>query len=1126
MKNEFDKKQDLSQPPVRLQNRSLELSARQDEIHRNLQAIGPEIAAFYLSGVKVLQDDDLETSSYLLAHIAREIEGGLRDVLSEKREEHLEFIVHMPNGEKLTHEKRVKDTLEFVIDTPGSVKLTYKKVQGNHKASILQSLGVDENSPIAEKWISVAKRFAAFAHRHGAWKPPRRREVFVPLWHKFEDVLEDLVGNHFNLLNRIDHILKREQPTKEIIQTLPNLLKSEVRYAYFFQKLESPAWLERLKDAGWFDPRNQSIRQDGPDQSEYYRSSVWHALKYVEKVANHTQESPCEKTFNILADIVNAIVDYTNDIGESIASDHTDWRVITIICTLPIEKIEIQHITFIGVSVRSRERDTLVDSAISEVLLPKLLDADAKELTLALLKVMLEVKVVNDRIIPVMEKYWLTDALKTHGETIARLCSVEATQVTLTQIQNLIDQGAYSFDLIQQVEGDASEESHKDYAELLVSFTSTLFRYAELDSIVEKVKTLLQESLTIFRRIAITAIAHHYENLKQLFWDWQGNPLNETSLKPEIYQLLRANCLAFDEGEIDQVLHWIESQQNLEGSEDDDIRAKQVAYRKREWLSALLETGNQKVISASQKYKQINPAEIDHPGLLWWTEVRWGEISPVTVESFSDMSNVQIAEYLVEFEEDNTNLSAPTERGLAQTLEECVGTNPQRFTSQLQSFQRVGTLYQCSILSGLLTAWRDKKEFNWAALLKFIHQILSSERFWEEQHETGLNYRDWVLSVVADLVTAGTKNNEYAFDVQLLPLAEEILLILVGGKVESEGIVTAGRTVDLPLTFLNSVKGKTFTAMMDYALQFARTNNIEQGIRWPPAIKRDFTKRLDRNIENSIGFSFALGAYLPNLLYLDKEWVISHIDNIFPQQDENYWRVAFSGYLYYADIREDIYYLLKAHGHYQKGLNTDFTNTEVQERLVTHVCTGWIEGSETLNDETSLIYQLINSDNPNLLSTLIHFFWRQRDNLPLKMQEKVMPTWHALFEALSQKDDIGKYEEVLSKLSGWVALVDTIDAEVLKWLKMSTQYIRGLTDSAFFVEELLPHATKTPAEVGDIYLGMLTHNVYPYHDQEHIQGIVRVLYSTGHTEVANRICNLYGAAGFDFLRSLYDENQN
>ena len=1133
MKNGFDGEQNLLRAPVKLQNSSFELSARQAEIYRNLETIGPEIAAFYLSGIKVLQDDDLETSSYLLAHIAREIEGGLRDVLSDERKEELKFVIETPDGNKSTYEKGKEGSFKFTSGVPGTVKVIYNQI-GKHKASILQSLGIDENSPIAERWISVAKRFAEFAHRHGAWKLPREKEAFVPLWNEFENILADLVGNHFNLLNRIDHILHKK-PTKKRIKTLDNLLASKVRYSYFFKELDSPTWLKPLKDAGWFHPDRQPTSQKMPNQPVHF----WHALGYVEKVANHTKEAPCEETFRVLADIVNTIVDYTHDTEVSIASDHTNSQVIKIICALPIDRIESRHLTFIGVALKSRVGATLVDPTISETVLPKLLNGGAKELTLTLLEDMLDAEVIHGDIRSVMEEHWLWNALQKHEQGIAELCGIETVRIACARIQALIDEGAYSFNIISKIDSTPSDYPLRHYAELLVGFTSGMLRSVEFsNNIEEMVKDLLQEGLavncndplkkearSILGRIALTAITYHYKDLKQLFWDWQGNPLNETFLKPEIYQLLQVNCLVFDEGEIDRVLHWIESQQDIEGTEDDDIRAKQVAYRKREWLSALLETGNQKVTSASQKYKQINPTEIDHPGLLWWTEARWGEISPVTVESFSGMSNVQIAKYLVEFKEDNISLSAPTERGLAQTLEECVVTNPQHFISHLQPFQNVGALYQCSILSGLLTAWRDKKDFDWAALLEFIHQILSSERFWDERYETGLNYTDWVLSTVADLVAAGTKNDEYAFDVQLLPLAEEILLILVG-KVESEDIVTAGHTVDLPLTFLNSVKGKTFTAMIDYALRFARTNNIEQGSRWPLAIKRDFTKRLDRNIENSIGFSFALGAYLPNLLYLDKEWVVSNIDNIFPQQDEDYWRVAFSGYLYYSNIYEKLYYLLKAHGHYQKGLNTDFTNMEVQERLVAHVCTGWIEDSETLNDKNSLIYQLINSDNPNLLSHLVHFFWRQRDNLSQKMKAKVVPAWRALFEVLSQKSDVLEYQEVSSRLSGWVALVDRIDAEVLKWLKMSTKYIRGLTDSAFFVEELLPHATKTPVEVGNIYLEMLMHNVYPYHDQEHIQGIIRALYKTGHTDIADRICNLYGEAGFDFLRSLYDENQD
>ena len=1113
MKNGFGKEQDLSQTPERFQNRDLELSPRQTEIYRNLEAIGPEIAAYYKDGIRILQNKDLETAASLLGHIAREIDGGLRDIFSTDQE-------------KRKIQKQLK-----------KVDLGNLSERIGHIASILAALDIDDlHTPLAQKWISVATRFHEFSHRHGAWKSPREKEAFVPLWHEFEEVLVELVGTYFKLLDRLDRILAYEEPTEKIIKTLPYLLKSEVRYNYFFHNLESPAWLKSLKDAGWFHPDRQPTSQEVPDQPVYF----WHALGYVEKVADHTQKAPCEETFSVLANIVNTIVNYTNDTEASIASGHTDSQVIKIICALPIERIEARYITFIGVALKSRVETTLVHSAIGETVLPKLLDEGAKELTLLLLEDMLDAEVIHGNIRAVMEEYWLWDALQKHEQTIAELCGIEAVQIACARIRALINEGAYSFNVIRKIDSAPSDYPDRRYAELLVGFTSSILRTIKFDNSIEEiVKDLLQEGLAvtyndpvkkeaqaIFGRIALTAATHHYENLKHLFWEWEGNPLENIGLKPELYHLIQTNCQAFEESEIGRILDWIESAQYMVSADDFETRAKVIAYRKREWLSALMETGNEEIVSAYQKYEQINPAKLEHPGLLWWTEVGWGYTSPITVDVLSGMSNAQIVEFLNNFKQNViAGPSEPSEEGLRETLEEYVAANPQQFTDELQSFYDVQLQYQYSLLQGFLRAWRDRKKFDWAKVLNFIDRIFSLEQFWSKHQETRFDYRNWILSATAELIEAGTADDEQAFDIQLLPLAEKILLILVG-KIESEGTVIAGHTVDLPLTFLNSVKGKTFTAMIDYALRFARTNNIEQGSRWPLSIKKDFTNRLDRSIELSIGFSFALGAYLPNLLYLDKEWVISNIDNIFPKQDENYWQVAFSGYLFYSDIREELYYLLKAHGHYQKGLDTDFTNTEVQERLVEHICTGWIEDSEALNDKTSLIYQLINSDNPNHLSHLVHFFWRQRDSLPEKMKAKVRPTWRALYESLSQKDNVERYGEVLSRLSGWVALVDKIDVEVLKWLKMSTQHIKGLTDSAFFVEDLLPHATKTPAEVGDIYLGMLKHNIYPHYNQEHIQQIVRVLYNKEHKEIANRICNLYGEAGFDFLRSLYDENQN
>ena len=188
---------------------------------------------------------------------------------------------------------------------------------------------------------------------------------------------------------------------------------------------------------------------------------------------------------------------------------------------------------------------------------------------------------------------------------------------------------------------------------------------------------------------------------------------------------------------IEQTLQWIESEQDMISSEDDETRSKQEAYRKREWLSALMETDNEKVVSAYHKYEQINPAKLERPGLLFWTTSWEGVTSPTTIEEMSRMSNAQIAQFLNDFKQERAaGPGVPTEKGLAETFEEYVALNPQRFVNDLQPFQSVRNFYQGRILHGILKAWRDKREFDWAKLLDFLHQLVFSEQFWSEQHET------------------------------------------------------------------------------------------------------------------------------------------------------------------------------------------------------------------------------------------------------------------------------------------------------------------------------------------------------------------------------------------------------
>lgn len=1138
---------------------SIEYSDEQHELNQNLKTFAPLLAAFYRDLLRIRQSTNFKCRSYLLGHLAREIDGGFRDILSIDKD---------------------KDLIEQAVEEEDLGK-QYKSKKG-HIASIMSALGVPDFNLRAEQWIKATKDLHILTHKNSGNKAKSLRYESEPLWSKFEELLTFLVGGYLDLLNRVDKILDTEEPNEDMVGTLPNILKLEVLYKHFFQNLKSPAWLKPLKKDGWFDPENNPIPQEDPEYVGYYNRPRWYALEYVEKIATQSQNSLCDETISILVNIVNAIIDYTDENGKRINNDYTNLLLIEIIGKLPIDEIKLQHITFMECALKSKSKFGLMDQEIAETILPKLLYASADELSLDLLRVMLEAKVVKvkydsqiteaakvsvlnllatfsetNEVAPeiiadvdayeskffyrektYMDEYYLSAALKENCESIAKLCGVKAAIIVLDQIRILINKGVNSFNHIQMVGTESSDDSKKDYPELLVDFASCLFRFSKPDEIAETVETLMHDSQTIIKRIALKAVKYHYSDFKQLFWGWDGNPLEETNLKPELYQLIKTNCTKFSVSEIEQMLDWIESAQyNPFFSRDDDTRTKAIAYKRREWLSALMETGNEKVLASYKKYEQINPATMDHPGFNRRTEIWAGSTSPITIEELSSFSNEQIANYLITFREPEYVIrkSDPTEEGLAETLQECVVTNPKRFTENLQPFLDIQNFYLHRMLFGFMEGWRNKQKFDWAALLEFINQVLLSERFWTEQHSTNCNYRQWTLIVIADLITSGTVDDEHAFDPQLLPLAEQILFVLV------EKVEPSPTTLDRFLNVdPNSCRGKVFLAMINYALRFARLNILERGERWPKTIRDDFNKRLDRNFEPSFEFSFTLGMYLSNLLYLDEEWTINNLQKIFPKQDELHWQAAFSGYLLSSQPCKNLYSIFKKNGHYQKALTSDFANDKVIEALVDHVCIGWIQDWEALDDDKSLINQLIKSHNPNLLSALVHFFLEEDERLGQsdepekvmaynKVKAKVLPAWRSLYQVLTQHSSEEAYQKVLSLLLGWLELVDEIDSEVLEWVEESIKHIGKFIGYGYtltrVINALRKHAQNTPELVGEIYLNKLPERIIRdlQTDQDDIIETVRILYKNGCKNIANKICNRFGKSGVNFLRPIYEE---
>lgn len=939
------------------------------------------------------------------------------------------------------------------------------------------------------------------------------------LYDSYQEI-EDVANNYEkNRANRIFQIIKNDKPQKD----------------YLFKKLASSSnpypWLKSLKEKGYFNPGNNPPPQEVQDKKGYFTIPYWNILGYLENVASQNAKNPSDEITELLLDIINSIANYRNEKGERIENYRTDWIIVKIIFTLPIEKVTKEHIEFIGTTLKSKWGMTLVSAEIGITVLPELINSKATELVLKLIDVILEYQKTNrettDKYISVMDKHWLNKALKKHKPAIAKLCGIEAAKIAIKKMLAITNEDRSQFNniWIPTIEDHLQTSFPDRYQCQLVHFVRDIFELSESSRIGEEINDLLNKEHPIFKRIALYIINYHYKDLNDLFWNWEGNPLDEGLLKHELYELLKANCSSFSKKQIKHVLEWIESKKYYIPDEikDDKKHIEKIrAYRKREWLSALLETKDPDVISPYEKYGEINPAELDHPGFDSWSESWAGTISPIKKVELLNKSNEEIAKYLINYKEDE-GWRKPSKEGLSESLRNGVSENPEKFANDMKPFLSVQRLYQHALLWGLSEAWRAKKDFTWEGILNFVFQIVESDDFWNEKYEKkSYNYRNWIISQIAELIEDGTKDDNHSFDAKLLPQAEKILLLLAE-KTESD----LSEMNDLVTSVLNSSKGKIFSAMINYSLRCARLIKSKQEERWVKAIKEDFDKRLDRKVESSLEFSLTLSEYLAYISYLDKKWVIDNINQIFLEDNDIHWKAAFTGYLFYSSIvYKDHYFLLRENGHYTKALQTEFSDAHITERLVQHICIGYLEDWEKLDDKTSLISKLIENRNVNQLSAIVNFFWMLQNKLTDKIRAKVKSIWKVLFELLSQNEENPEYQKIISNLSEWLSLIDEIDEQALEWLKLSAKYIQADVNISFFIEYLLKHAEKSPAKVGEIYLEMLNVDVYPDYKKENIKEIVRILYDQGQKDIANKICNLYGAKGFDFLRTIYEEHRN
>jgi len=929
----------------------------------------------------------------------------------------------------------------------------------------------------------------------------------------------------YEAVSRMDGILSKQGP--EGLVSVERELGTPGVEQYFFRKFLMEArdpekWLVPVKKVGYLSGGRNRGRVEVEGHGGGYQIPVGHALAFLEKVAEGNREERNNEVTEALVEIVEGVINYSDEEGKGVDNYRTDWYMVKIMFLLPAKTWKREYIEFIARAAESEFGRDVLDMAVSENVLPALIENEKKQLLVQTLEVMFRYKRTRKggagEIKPVMEKFWLKDALTKNLAGIIKVCGVDAARVAIEKIREIREANELRFSefVVATVETSSHRIIEDAFECQIVDFVRDVLGGCDVGDVRGVVEELLEDNAEILKRIAIYAINQRYGELGYLFWGYNGNPWEDA--RREVYELLKAHCREFGDPQIEQIMKWVEAIKKPESK-------KHEAYRRKELLSALLEGGDRRIVELYELYEKIEPEEVPHAGFAVWHETGMvSNVSPVEIEKLIKWPNVKIAEYVRGYkDEGERGIERVSAEGLWSCLTQCCQEEAEKFAADMDPFWDVPAACQSAILRGFNEAWNARKEFSVDKVLEFIEQLVMDKGFWEGSYgDEELNYRNRMISEIADFIENGTRSDEHAFDRGVLRQIQTILVIL-SGKDKAPSLISDERLV------LNSVLGSpranVFSAMVLYALRYARVFKKNEKVRWPDGMRDDFVKRIDMNVEPKPDFLLTVMRYLPNIAYLEQEWIFEHLDSVFSLEDEERWRLVFEGYLgYSSQVYERLYKALRDKRHYAKAVGTQLSEKYVDEKLVQHIAIAFIEGWEEVKGEDSLIQLLLKKKNVENLNEIVNFLRTiKEEESRKKLEQKIKGLWEALFEVLEEEQGAREFQQVISRLGLLLEIVPEIDDEIKEWAKLAAKYAGVGWNGEMLVEALGRHVEKSPGYVGEIFVEMLNGGTYSDYKKENIVEIVRCLYDKGEDTHANRICNLYGERGLYFLRETYAE---
>lgn len=1031
----------------------------------------------------------LGTTSHLVSHLLREIEGALRDVLETL-------------GER---EQRLQKS---------------KKDENNHKEeilAILRGLQIPETDPVAVAWLRLPGKgnsygLGARAHRNALTSARPVDDDFRQFWNDmqgiFDVVLEKFETSYLGVYRFLDQLLAKPAPAQGDIDKLKNNVPNNiVAHGYFFDRLTSPSWLDLLHANGLFShpPAPEVDNEKGT-----IGYSAWPQSRYLVRMA---PQAP-EKVLNIMlavpaTDNIRVYEDFAGAAAAMPAELAAKWS-----------EREAARI--------NNEQDGLFGLLPEKlgILINHLLQGEQATAALALARSLLEIlpdpraekqkehkdeyslppeprarfsaweyRRILERMIPLLPPSARIPAFDL-------FCDLLEKAVTFSKTSSEDEPGAEDHSYIwhphleDKPRGDHLKNilvpAVRDVAHAIIAQDPT-----QLPALVEKLENRRYE---IFYRFALDLLRQFPDGAESLIaarlrerhlFDARGTLREYQLLAIEWFGKLQAK----DQQEI---LTWIEAgpgddeaykrwHKELSGHEPSD---EEIVQHKKRWqlnhLSPL-----QKSLSSDWKrrYEELT-GELGKPERDYTensrVEVWRGPTSPLTAADFQSMSVQEIVTYLSSWEPTRVPMS-PSREGLCRQLTETIHKDPMRFAPEAARFQALDPTYVRGFLQGIRQAVSETVGLPWAEILSLCYWVVQQPIAiegrqvdkWGDDSDWG-----WTRKTIAGLLGVGLQEGPSMIPFDLRRQVWNILEILTNDPDPSPDDEATDEPIDPSHVAINSTRGEAIQTVVRYALWVRScleklpdgAEKIARGFQEMPEVRRVLETHLDLAQDPSLAIRSVYGRWFPSLTCLDMEWTKNHVRAIFPHGDSlrRYRDAAWDTYLVFCHPYTVVFDVLQEeYGNAIEQLGTPGTtrfasNCTTANHLAEHLMVFYWQGKLPLDDATGLLTRFHEKATDALRGEALEFVGRSLgrpdEALPEEISVRLKKLWEKRLATITASGIPADHTGELAAFGWWFVSRKFDDAWTMSQLLGVLSLVQKAEPDHLVVERLVALAATMPLE--------------------------------------------------------------